>query len=81
MSDPTEPIRRELLAQINGEPEGRQELEARYGQVWDTDELARDFEVVGFAAPSVVVVRRSDGLKGSLFFKHNPRYYFSFVAD
>lgn len=82
MSDPTEPIRRELLREINTSPEScRQELETRYGLVWNTEELARDFEVVGFAAPFCVVVRRSDGVKGSLAFKHEPRFYFSFVAD
>lgn len=82
MSDPTEPIRRDLLREINTSNEScRQELEARYGQVWNTEELARDFEVIGFAAPFVVVTRKSDGVKGSLAFKHEPRFYFTFVAD
>ncbi len=40
--------------------------------------LQRDFEVVGFAAPFVVVRRRSDGVKGTLEFTHNPRVYFGF---
>lgn len=82
MSDSTAEIRRDLLREINTGPEScRRELEARYGEVWDTSELARDFEVIGFAAPFVVVTGRSDGVKGSLAFKHNPRFYFSFVAD
>lgn len=80
MSDPTEQLRRERVAEINGDPHGREALEAFYGQVWDTSELARDFEVIGFGAPLVVVRRRSDGQKGSLEFQHNPRFYFSFVA-
>ena len=78
MSDPTEPIRRELLAEINAQPGSREALEAEHGQVWDTDQMCNDFEAIGFMAPLVVVRRRSDGVKGSLFFQHNPRFYFGF---
>ena len=42
MSDPTEMARRERLAEINAEPGSRAALEARYGPVWTTDELADD---------------------------------------
>jgi hypothetical protein len=76
--DPTEPIRRERLVEINSEPGTRQALEAQYGKVWTTDELAEEFEVIGFMAPLVVVRRKVDGVKGSLEFQHNPRMYFSF---
>lgn len=78
MSDPTEAIRKELVAEINAAPGSREALEAEHGQVWDTDELRRDFEVIGFGAPLVVVRRRSDGVRGSLFFQHNPRFYYGF---
>jgi len=57
----------------------RQELEREFGQVWDTSELQRDFEVEGFGAPFVVVRRKSDGQRGSLEFQHMPRFYFSFT--
>ena len=76
MTDPTESTRREMLAQINAEPGSREYLEAKHGQVWGTSELGRDFEVIGFAAPLVVVRRKSDGVKGSLMFQHHPRLYF-----
>jgi hypothetical protein len=33
---------------------------------------------MGFAAPYVVVRRKSDGVKGSLEFTHHPRVYFNF---
>jgi hypothetical protein len=46
------------------------------GETWDTDALMRDFEVVGFLAPYVQVVRRADGVKGTLEFRHSPRVYF-----
>lgn len=45
---------------------------------WDTTELQRDFEVVGFSAPYVVVIRKADRVKGSLEFNHRPRVYFNF---
>lgn len=81
MPDATEAVRRELLAEINVQPGSREALEAEHGQVWNTQELGQDFEVLGFAAPLVVVRRRSDGVRGSLFFQHSPRHYFAFQAD
>ncbi len=82
MSDPTEAIRRERLAEINAEPGSREALEADYGQVWDTAQLTASFEVIGFLAPLVAVRRKADGVKGSLEFQHGPpRLYFNFVPD
>ena len=78
MNDPTETIRRELVAEINADPGSREALEALHGQVWNTDELSNDFEVLGFGAPIIAVRRKSDGVKGSLYFQHSPRFYFSF---
>ena len=78
MIDPTEAIRRERLAEINAQPNSREALEAEHGQVWDTDQLRQDFEVIGFLAPLVVVRRKADGVKGSLEFQHSPRFYFRF---
>jgi hypothetical protein len=59
----------------------RAALQARYGQVWDTSELAGDFEVLEFAAPFVIARRTSDRKLGSLLFQHAPRLYFSFEED
>ena len=81
MSDPTETIRRQMVADINAAPGSRKYLEAKHGQVWSTEELQQDFEVLGFAAPFVVVRRRSDGVRGSLMFQHSPRFYFSFQTE
>ena len=44
-------------------------------QSWDTTQLGEDFDVVGFSAPFVVVIRKSDGKRGSLQFSHSPRKY------
>lgn len=46
-------------------------------ETWDTTELQRDFEVLQFQAPLVIVRRKSDGQLGSLEFTHRPRVYFS----
>jgi hypothetical protein len=81
MEDATETIRRTRLAEINTVKAEREVLTERYGQVWNTNELAAEFEVLGFMAPFVVVQRKADGRKGSLEFQHHPRWYFNFVED
>lgn len=76
-----EKVRRERALELNSRAGSRPQLEARYGQVWAPEELPRDFEVIGFAAPYVVVRCKSDGKMGSLEFQHNPRFYFNFEPD
>ena len=67
-----------MVETINSNPQDRELLSKEYGQVWDTQELGNDFEVKSFAAPFVLVKRKSDGQKGTLMFQHYPRFYFSF---
>ena len=50
-------------------------------KTWNTKELQEDFKVIGFASPFVVVERKEDQQRGMLQFDHNPRIYYSFVAD
>ena len=72
MTDPTEQMRRDLQGAVNnGEipPEG---------QTWTTAQLREEFEVQGFMAPFVVVRRKTDGVRGTLMFRHDPRVYFDF---
>jgi len=59
----------------------RETLEQEFGQVWDTDDLRRDFEVLGFLAPCVSVRRRVDQVMGTLMFQHQPRLYYAFKID
>ena len=65
----------------------RAAAEARFGRVWDPDQLSRDFEVIGFLAPYCGVILRVDsdlgraGQRGSLRFTHLPRWYFDWKAD
>lgn len=77
-SDPTEQLRRVAAALINVISRDQEDLEKLYGKVWDTEELKRDFEVLGFLAPFVFVIRKTDNQKGSLTFQHLPRFYFGF---
>ena len=85
--DETEKIRRELVNKIanqitsNNKDHERELLEEANGQVWNTDELSRDFEVLGFMAPYVVVKDKATGRKRSLMFQHYPRYYWGWMED
>ena len=67
----------ERLSEINAQRGSREALEAQYGQVWTTDELSKDFEVLEFTAPLVLVRRKSDAKQGSLEFQSSPRFYFN----
>ena len=76
--DATEDIRRQLVQEVNAGELTRATLETQHGRVWDTDEVRAEFEVIGFAAPFVMVRRLEDGRRGTLMFTHSPRFYFSF---
>jgi len=83
----TEAFRRARLIALNvavvseDRTNERTRLESAHGRVWDAEQLAQQFEVLGFMAPYVVVKRRSDGRKRSLEFQHSPRFYFNFLPD
>jgi hypothetical protein len=79
--DETEETRRILVDTINDAPGSREALTAEYGQVWDTEDVRREFDVLGFLAPFIVVRRKADGAQGSLMFQHEPRFYFRWAAD
>ena len=81
MCDATETIRRQMVAEINSDPSSRADLEAKHGQVWDTGQLQDEFQVLGFMAPFVVARRRSDGVRGSLMFQNDPRFYYGFSPE
>jgi len=81
MSDPTEGVRRMMVNEINSNPGEREALEKVQGQVWDTQQLGQDFDVMGFMAPFIIVRQKSTGKKGTLFFQHSPRFYFGWSPD
>lgn len=76
--DTTVEARKRLLPTM---PQEALDAIERGEQIWSTDEMREEFEVVGFLAPFVVVKRRSDGATGSLTFTHNPRCYFGWQPD
>ena len=78
MNDPTEGFRREMVSELNRLPGGREDLEEKYGKVWSTDQMTEEFQALGFLAPYIHVMRRSDKVEGTMMFQHNPRFYFSF---
>lgn len=74
-------LRFERLVEINKVPGDRADLEAKFGRVWTLTELSEEYEILGFAAPFVIVRSKSDGSKGSFEFQHSPRFYFNFTQD
>jgi hypothetical protein len=81
VSDEFEQRRRARLVEINANPKDRAALEAEHGRVWNTAEITSEYEVIGFAAPFVVVRRKADGVVGSMEFQASPRFYFAFEPD
>lgn len=80
-ADPTESIRREMIATAQPRADLLFNDEVGGGR-WNTEEFQRDFDVIGFAAPFVVVVRKSDDVKGTVEFTASPeRIYFGWRAD
>jgi hypothetical protein len=73
----TDNLRQDMIE--SGQPQI--DLSENTGPTWDTDALRAEFEVLGFAAPFVVVRRKADNVKGTLEFTHHPRVYFNWVED
>lgn len=84
--DETEELRKAFVAQNTAAVQSddkeseRKRLVDIHGpeNVYDTDQVRENFEVISFAAPFVSVVRKCDGVKGWLEFQHSPRLYFNF---
>jgi hypothetical protein len=67
------------IVELRSQPRSRAELQAVFRQVWDEQELAGDFEILGFVDEAVEVLRKADGQLGSLSYQDKPRFYFSFI--
>jgi hypothetical protein len=66
---------RVLIGEI---PETLRKVLAAGEPTWTTERLREDYFVDGFFAPLVAVRRKSDGVRGTLMFSHQPRLYFRF---
>lgn len=51
------------------------------GEVWDTEALKAEFEVLSFSAPYCRARRKSTGETGWLSFTHRPRWYFDWQPE
>ena len=78
VDDVFDAMRRELVPEM---PNEAAEAVGRGETTWDTAGLQRDFIVLGFAAPFVIVVRKADSVRGTLLFQHQPRLYFGFEPE
>jgi hypothetical protein len=78
MENPAEAIRRQRLAELGLVPGSREALEVEYGQVWDADELFKDFEVLECLGPYVAVRRKADGQKGNVEADDDFQFFFRF---
>ena len=81
MDDPTVELRKQRAREINSRPRNRLALHRDFGDVWTHQEMAQEFDIVLWICPLVIVIRRSDGIKGSLLYQHQPRFYFRFYPD
>lgn len=78
--------REELFGAINAEVESedpekeRARLLKSWPEVWDIEEVRKEFEICGFAAPFCVVIRKCDWTPGYVLFQHDPRFYFGFES-
>lgn len=78
MENPPDGVRRQRLDELGLVPGSREALEDEHGQVWDTQELLRDFEVLERLGPYIAVRRRADGQKGNVEADDNFQFLFRF---
>lgn len=61
--------------------EVRAQLEPLEPEVWGSAEFAQLFDTTNINAPYVDVIRKQDGVAGTVMFIDSPRIYFSFHAE
>ncbi len=87
MVDPTEDFRRALVHDINTRTESqdpddeRKRLEKQFGEIWNTNEVQKVFQIRGFLAPFVTATHKESGESGTLMFQDRPRFYFLWSPD
>jgi hypothetical protein len=60
----------------------RAELEAFYGEVWSTEQLARTFIVTAIIGSTLVVRRKCDDTAGTVEVQEGPpQFYFKFTPQ
>lgn len=61
--------------------EARAALERLHDPVWTNDELLAQFELTTFDPPCVHVIRKADGVRGTVAYIDSPRLYFAFQPE
>jgi hypothetical protein len=64
-----------------GVEEIRKTLQEYSEQAWNSEELLAEFEVSHFDPPYVHVIRKVDGVRGTVAFNDDPRLYFAFRPE
>ena len=59
----------------------RKALEAKFGKVWNAQELEQDFVVTAFIGSTVVARRKADDLVGTLEFTNRPHLFYNFQPN
>lgn len=81
MNEATEMYRRQKFLSLNRESANRAKLQERHGQVWDHEQMQKEFSVRGFLAPYVMVTNKETGARGVLEFQNSPRFYFRWTEE
>ena len=82
MSDQTETIRRQQVAEINSDPGCTSESRSKAWRRIRHIRIAGSIQCAWLSiAPYVFVQRKSDLTKGSMLFQHSPRFYFGFKPE
>jgi hypothetical protein len=74
-------MRRRKPPKVLPPPRSRHELEAEFGTVWDTSQLAAAFVITALVGNEVVVRRKADDQVGTLRYQNDPRLYFDFQVS
>ena len=77
MTDPTEDIRKQMLAEINAAPGSREYLEHKHGQVW-TPAVVRGLRCAWASWPPRRREKEVRQPEGEPMFQASPRFYFGF---
>lgn len=63
------------------ESTARQDLTEKYGTVWNDEELLSEFAASIFDGLLLRVIRKTDGIRGTVAYIDKPRLYFAFEPE
>ena len=66
---------------INTEPRSEEAFTTAGEEVWNTEEVQKEFEILGFKKPFALAIRKSDGARGTFLFQTMPKLFFSWSQE